>query len=55
MIYRVRVDLGYFGADSLKPIYLYVNWPWAGQLPGAYVRRWYPKEHEVTTVFGCIS
>ena len=49
-IFRCRVELGYFGADSQKPIFVYSNMHWVGELPARYTRNWYPGSSGVTTV-----
>ena len=49
-IYRARVELGYFGADSRKPIFVYANVPWVSELPLHPCRNWYPTSERVTKV-----
>lgn len=49
-LFRVRVDLGYFGADSQKPIYLYSNYRWIEEILQYQCRNWFPISQSVTTV-----
>ena len=49
-IWKRQLNLGYFGADSLKPVYIYSNMVWVGELAGYYCRNWCPNTTEVTIV-----
>ncbi len=46
-IYAQRVELGRFGSESAKPVTLYSNQPFVGQLPHMYVRDESPKSEGV--------
>ena len=48
-IYKVRVSLGRFGADSDKPILIWSNRHWIAWLPSLYVRRKSPVSVGVTS------
>ena len=49
-VYRCRVELGFFGADSLKPVVIYCNFPWVTELVTYYCRNWVPGDTTMTTV-----
>ena len=46
-IYTVQVNLGYFGADSLKPVILYSNCAWIGHIRRYQIRDWAPASEGV--------
>lgn len=49
-IWRVRVILGLYGADSQKPVYIYSSHSFVGELATQYTRSWYPSDVGTTTV-----
>ena len=49
-IWRAYLQLGFFGADSLKPVHIYSNVSWVGELADHYCRDWCPSCSEVVSV-----
>jgi hypothetical protein len=47
-IFRVRVELGLFGAASQKPIHLYCTHALIGEITNYYVRDWFPPSDTYT-------
>ena len=49
-IFRQRVNLGYYGAPTLKPVHLYCNYRWINEIVIHACRSYCPMSEGVTTV-----